>query len=309
MNPLEVKNIVKSYDKTLALSDVSFSMKPGEIFGLLGPNGAGKSTLINIISGLITKDSGEVFLGGYNLDKQMRAAKSILGVVPQELAIYPDLSGRANVQFFGSLYGLSGSLLKESVEEVLEFVGLTDRASQLAKTYSGGMKRRLNMACGMVHRPKLLILDEPTVGIDPQSRNHILEALVRLNAEGMDILYTTHYMEEAQSLCRRIAIVDQGQLIAQGSLSDLRGLVAEKRIIELSVSSPVREGLLETIEGVSEVTMSNGSVQIKGSDSTELIKAIIDTLHRENITLRDLRIEEINLEDIFLTLTGRTLRD
>ncbi len=309
MKPLEVKNIVKSYDKTLALSDVSFSMNEGEIYGLLGPNGAGKSTMINIISGLITKDAGQVLIQGHDLDKEMRTAKSLLGVVPQELAIYPDLSGRANVSFFGSLYGLSGNELKKSVEEVLEFVGLTDRAKDLAKTYSGGMKRRLNMACGMVHRPKLLILDEPTVGIDPQSRKHIMDALVKLHDEGMNILYTTHYMEEAQALCKRIAIMDQGQMIAQGTLSDLRGLLNEKRNIVLSVDSPVKAGLLEEIEGVYDVSFSNGSVLIKGDDSTELIKRLIDTLNRENIDIRDMRIEEINLEDIFLGLTGRKLRD
>jgi len=309
MKPLEVKNVVKSYEKTLALSDVSFFMNEGEIYGLLGPNGAGKSTMISIISGLITKDAGEVFVDGHNLDKEMRKVKSLLGVVPQDLAIYPDLSGRANVSFFGSLYGLSGAELKRSVDEVLEFVGLTDRAKDLAKTYSGGMKRRLNMACGMVHRPKLLILDEPTVGIDPQSRNHILDALVRLNEEGTNILYTTHYMEEAQSICKRISILGQGQMIAQGTLSDLRGLLNEKRNIELSVSSPVSRGLIESIEGVYEVSFSNGTVHVKGSDSTELIKHLIDTLHRENIDIRDMRIEEVNLEDIFLGLTGRKLRD
>lgn len=309
MKPLEVKNVVKSYEKTLALSDVSFFMNEGEIYGLLGPNGAGKSTMISIISGLITKDAGEVFVDGHNLDKEMRKVKSLLGVVPQDLAIYPDLSGRANVSFFGSLYGLSGAELKRSVDEVLEFVGLTDRAKDLPKTYSGGMKRRLNMACGMVHRPKLLILDEPTVGIDPQSRNHILDALVRLNEEGTNILYTTHYMEEAQSICKRISILDQGQMIAQGTLSDLRGLLNEKRNIELSVSSPVSRGLIESIEGVYEVSFSNGTVHVKGSDSTKLIKHLIDTLHRENIDIRDMRIEEVNLEDIFLGLTGRKLRD
>ncbi len=222
---LEVKKLVKRYGSKLAVSDVSFKVEKGEIYGLLGPNGAGKSTTINVITGLIQKDSGQVTIGGLDLDKELTKAKYLLGIVPQELAIYNDLSALANVKFFGSLYGLSGRKLNERALEMLDFVGLLDKAKDKVKTCSGGMKRRLNIACGLVHRPKLLILDEPTVGIDPQSRNHIMEAILQLNREGTTILYTTHYMEEAEQLCSRIAIMDAGQIVAQGNLSELRGLI------------------------------------------------------------------------------------
>lgn len=201
---LETQKLVKRYDRKLAVSSISFTVRPGEIFGLLGPNGAGKSTTINIITGLIRKDEGKVIIDGLDLDSNLTQCKYCMGIVPQDLAVYNDLTAEQNIRFFGSLYGMKSAELTQSVQETLQFVGLTERRRDKVKTFSGGMKRRLNIACGLVHRPKLLILDEPTVGIDPQSRNHIMEAIMKLNAQGMTILYTTHYMEEAQQLCNRM---------------------------------------------------------------------------------------------------------
>lgn len=307
---LLVKDLVKRYGDKTAVDHIGFSVEDGEIFGLLGPNGAGKSTTINIITGLLKGDGGSIAVDGMDLNTHLNECKRLLGIVPQDLAIYHDLSALQNVMFFGSLYGLSGRALKERAEETLDFVGLADRARDKAKTFSGGMKRRLNIACGLVHRPKLLILDEPTVGIDPQSRNHILESIRRLNEEGMSILYTTHYMEEAQQLCSRIAIMDAGKIIAQGTLPELRGLIGNGRSMVLSADGDMPLEALRGIEGVGDVQMQgNGRCRISLPAQGNQIADIMALLTAKGLHVSDLSVSEADLEDVFLTLTGRSLRD
>lgn len=306
---LEVKKLVKRYGSKLAVSDVSFKVEKGEIYGLLGPNGAGKSSTINIITGLIKKDSGQVTVGGLDLDKELTKAKYLLGIVPQDLAIYNDLTALQNVKFFGALYGLTGGTLQKQALETLEFVGLKDKARDKVKTFSGGMKRRLNIACGLVHRPQLLILDEPTVGIDPQSRNHIMEAILQLNREGMTILYTTHYMEEAEQLCSRIAIMDAGQIVAQGNLQELRSLIEENWYIAVKVKGtpPVNE--LSKVAGVEKIDLNGNALRFTCRGKHSQLRDILEVLSREHTEILDLSIDEPNLEDVFLTLTGKRLRD
>ncbi len=306
---LEVKKLVKRYGSKLAVSDVSFKVEKGEIYGLLGPNGAGKSSTINIITGLIKKDSGQVTIGGLDLDRELTKAKYLLGIVPQDLAIYNDLTALQNVKFFGALYGLTGGTLQKQALETLEFVGLKDKARDKVKTFSGGMKRRLNIACGLVHRPQLLILDEPTVGIDPQSRNHIMEAILQLNREGMTILYTTHYMEEAEQLCSRIAIMDAGQIVAQGNLQELRSLIEENWYIAVKVKGTPPVDELSKVAGVEKIDLNGNALRFTCRGKHSQLRDILEVLSREHTEILDLSIDEPNLEDVFLTLTGKRLRD
>ncbi len=306
---LKTSKLVKRYDNNLAVSSISFSVNQGEIFGLLGPNGAGKSTTINIITGLIRKDGGTVTIGGEDLDSNLTKCKYLLGVVPQDLAIYHDLTAEQNVRFFGSLYGLKGKELEANTIETLEFVGLMDKRKDKARTFSGGMKRRLNIACGLVHRPKLLILDEPTVGIDPQSRNHIMEAILKLNQEGMTILYTTHYMEEAEQLCNRIAVMDAGQIVAQGTLPQLRALVEEHWYITMSLKGDVPLEALRLIDGGEQIDIRDNAYRFSCKQKKNQLRDLLDTLIHHNVEITDMAINEPDLEDIFLTLTGKSLRD
>ncbi len=306
---LEVKDLIKRYGSKTAVDHIGFSVGDGEVFGLLGPNGAGKSTTINIVTGLLRKDGGSVLVGGMDMDSHLNECKKLLGIVPQDLAIYNDLTAMQNVCFFGSLYGLSGRALKERAEETLDFVGLMDRARDRARTFSGGMKRRLNIACGLVHRPRLLILDEPTVGIDPQSRNHILQSIRRLNGQGMSILYTTHYMEEAQQLCSRIAVIDAGRVIALGTLPELRGLMDGHRFMTLSVEGDMPLDALRLIEGVKDVQMQGGACRIGLEGQGNQIAGVLALVTSKNLRVADMSVSEPDLEDVFLTLTGRSLRD
>lgn len=306
---LNVSKLVKRYGDILAVSDISFSVSEGEIYGLLGPNGAGKSTIINIITGLIKKDKGTVTIGGMDLDKSLNQVKYMMGIVPQDLAIYNDLTAYQNVSFFGALYGLKGAELKRQSMETLALVGLEDKAKSKVKTFSGGMKRRLNIACGLVHRPKLLILDEPTVGIDPQSRNHIMESVLRLNKEGMTILYTTHYMEEAEQLCNRIAIMDTGQIVAQGNLAELRGLIEEHWFINLNVKGTPPLEALRKVAGVEQIDVSGNTLRFRCSSKNSQLRDILDVLAEHHTEILDMATQEPNLEDVFLTLTGKRLRD
>lgn len=306
---LQTSQLVKRYDKNLAVSSISFSVQPGEIFGLLGPNGAGKSTTINIITGLIRKDEGRVLVGGADLDKDLVKCKYMMGIVPQDLAIYSDLTAEQNVRFFGSLYGLKGGKLEENTKETLEFVGLYEKRKDRAKTFSGGMKRRLNIACGLVHRPKLLILDEPTVGIDPQSRNHIMESITQLNKQGMTILYTTHYMEEAEHLCDRIAIMDMGQIVAQGTLPQLRAMVEEHWYITMALKGDVPMEQLRMVEGVEQIDIRNHRYRFSCKQKKDQLRDLLDLLIHHQVEITDMDINEPDLEDIFLTLTGKSLRD
>lgn len=309
MKVLEVKNLVKRYGKNLAVSDIEFSVNQGEVFGLLGPNGAGKSTTINIITGLIQKDEGTVTILGKDLDKELTACKYDMGVVPQELAIYEDLTAAQNVSFFGSLYGLKGKELADKVDQTLAFVGLSDKKKHKVKTFSGGMKRRLNIACGLVTDPKILFLDEPTVGIDPQSRNHILESIKQLNEQGLTVIYTTHYMEEAESLCDRIAIMDVGQIVAQGTMDELRNLVVDHWFIKLKTNQAIDERLIQRIPGVKSVETIGDQWVIACQNKGTQLRDLIDLFIKHDQMVEELRVEEPDLEDIFLTLTGKTLRD
>ncbi len=306
---LNVSKLVKRYGDILAVSDISFSVSEGEIYGLLGPNGAGKSTIINIITGLIKKDKGTVTIGGMDLDKSLNQVKYMMGIVPQDLAIYNDLTAYQNVSFFGSLYGLKGAELRRKSMDTLALVGLEDKAKSKVKTFSGGMKRRLNIACGLVHRPKLLILDEPTVGIDPQSRNHIMESVLKLNKEGMTILYTTHYMEEAEQLCNRIAIMDTGQIVAQGNLAELRGLIEEHWFINLNVKGTPPLEALRKVAGVEQIDVSGNTLRFRCSSKNSQLRDILDVLAEHHTEILDMATQEPNLEDVFLTLTGKRLRD
>lgn len=237
MSLIEIKGLSKQYDSLKAVDNVSFEVMDGEVFGLLGPNGAGKSTLIAMLTTLLKPDSGEIIINGFNLSTQQSEIKKILGLVPQEIALYPTLTARENLMFWGRMYGLKGTLLKERVDEALDIAGLMDRAKQRIDSYSGGMKRRINIAAALLHRPRILIMDEPTVGIDPQSRNHILETVLKLNRDGMTVIYTSHYMEEVEFLCSKVAIMDHGKIIAKGSKEELKRSIGDTDTINIEQSN------------------------------------------------------------------------
>jgi len=331
MSPiLEVENLVKKYGEFEAVKGVSFDVEEGEVFGLLGPNGAGKTTTISMITGLFPPTSGTARIDGHDILKEPLLVKQMNGLVPQDLALYPTLSARANLQFFGRVYGLSGKKLKENVEDVLRVVSLTDRADQTIEKYSGGMKRRVNIAAGLVHQPRLLFLDEPTVGVDPQSRNHIFESVQRLNRErGMTIIYTSHYMEEVELLCNRVAIIDQGKLIALDTIKNLVAMLgggvlrigvchADDHLLSAlsqlpavknasllqSVSQPISEGQTPDMMHALPVV-----IKIETQNSQQALIHVINYLEDQNIALLSLDILENNLESVFLHLTGKQLRE
>ncbi|MEG0951134.1 MAG: ABC transporter ATP-binding protein, partial [Niameybacter sp.] len=264
MNCVELKGVYKSFKDKVALKHIDITVEQGEIFGLLGPNGAGKTTLINILGMVKRKDAGTVKVLGKTLEQAPMIIKRKMGVVPQELAIFEELTAYENVRFFGSLYGFKGEVLKEKVYNALKFVGLEERAKDKAKHFSGGMKRRLNIACGIVHEPELVIMDEPTVGIDPQSRNYILEAIKTLRRKGTTIIYTTHYMEEAEALCDRIAIIDRGDVIAIGTKETLAGMIEECAVLQVAVRdmSKISEEQLLRIKGVERIHFEGNTVSI-----------------------------------------------
>ncbi len=314
MNILEVSHLRKSFDDLVAVEDVSFHVEQGEIFGLLGPNGAGKSTTMMMLAGLLKPDAGTITLDGRTLDPDNRELRRILGVVPQDLAIYPDLTARENLNFFGRLYGLRGDELKQRVGRALDRTGLAGRADDLAGNYSGGMKRRLNFGVALLHEPRLLILDEPTVGVDPQSRAHLLDCVRELSQEGIAAIYASHYMEEVQAICRRVAIVDHGRMLACGELDDLLNRLSAK--LCLNISRP-REGFAEKLKGLGELLpSSNGAATIvitrQTGDSTRLshtLAKILELLEYSRIELKGIETHEPNLERLFLELTGNRLRD
>jgi len=295
---IDVRGLRKQFGALRAVDDVSFSVRPGEAFGLLGPNGAGKSTTIHMIAGVLAPDVGEVSIDGSS-DPTKPAIRAQLGVAPQDLAIYEELTGEENLAFFGRLYGLSGSRLKERVGWGLEFSGLADRAKDRAGKYSGGMKRRLNLACALVHEPKVLICDEPTVGVDPQSRNHIFEGIQQLGKEGCTLLYTTHYMEEAEKLCDRVAIMDKGRVLACDTVDQLISAHGGSSVVEatLSEASTRMDGLPGEVEG-----------RVLRMETDRPLQAVAD-LGRTDVEIEQLRVDRPNLERVFLHLTGRRLRD
>ncbi|HSJ90220.1 MAG TPA: ATP-binding cassette domain-containing protein [Anaerolineales bacterium] len=310
---LEVTNLCKQYGDFTAVKGISFDIKEGEIFSLLGPNGAGKTTTISMLSTLYTPTSGDAVIGGHSVTKEPMAVKQVIGVVPQELALYEDLTARENLIFWGQMYGLSGKALNNRVDEVLEQIGLTDKARQRLKTYSGGMKRRVNIGVGLLHKPRLLFMDEPTVGLDPQSRRAILDTVKDLNKQGMTVLYTTHYMEEAQELSDRVGIIDHGELIAIGTQKELTQQVGEAETLILHVSenddSQALANSLSGVKDVIEASASDHEVSVIAHEAEEVLAAVVSEANARGVKIRSIDIREPNLEAVFLHLTGRALRD
>ncbi|NJC97109.1 MAG: export ABC transporter ATP-binding protein [Anaerolineales bacterium] len=319
---LEANGLVKKFGNFVAVNDVSFTMREGEVFGLLGPNGAGKSTTISMLTCLYPPNEGDMRIFGHDVVKDAAKVKKLIGVVPQDIALYPTLSARDNLSFFGEMYGLKGRDLKERVETVIDYVAMRERAKDAIKTYSGGMKRRINLAAGLVHGPKLLFLDEPTVGVDPQSRNHIFESVERLNKEqGMAILYTTHYMEEAERLCDRVGIIDRGKIIAMDTPKNLVGMLGggiiqiglEREDEELRKAvtslSEVRSADFvpqeETEEGMSTKAMLKVEARTHANDA---LVQLIQLFNKKDVQILSLETLEPNLETVFLHLTGKSLR-
>lgn len=315
MNPLlRVKNLVRKFGDLTAVDRLSFDVEPGEAFGLLGPNGAGKSTTMMMICGLLAADSGEIRIEGRRMDRSQPGSRQRLGVVPQELAIYPDLTARENLMFFARLYHLSGSKLQRKVDEALERVGLTARADDFTENFSGGMKRRLNFAAAVMHDPVLLILDEPTVGVDPQSRAHLIECIRSLQMSGTAIIYASHYMEEVQIVCSRAAIIDHGKLLACDTITQLLKQIpfeVELRLGQSTVPEFMSLGTSARIEHDGDEAVVRFSTQ---NQSCELalnsdVTKILTTLERHSVSVRSIRTHEPNLERLFLKLTGNRLRD
>ncbi len=311
MHAIEVNNLHKAFGSLKAVDGVSFEASQGEIFSLLGPNGAGKTTMISMLSCLLRPDQGEAFVMGHSIKDDQMGVKSNLGVVPQEIALYNDLSARENLAFWGKMYGLRGASLKKRVEEVLEIIGLTERAKDRVGKYSGGMKRRVNIGVALLHKPRVIYMDEPTVGIDPQSRRNILDSVVALKHQGMTVLYTTHYMEEAQELSDHIAIMDTGRIIASGTHEELVKIVGQVDRITLTVNtegSRVVEAW-KVINGVKQVNSEDGSVVVLAEDSNKILPQLFESASLQGTRITSVAIQEPNLETVFLHLTGKALRD
>ncbi len=311
MSAIVVQDLYKSFGEIHAVQGVSFVVQEGEIFSLLGPNGAGKTTTISMLATLLRPDNGDAIILGHSIRSDPMGVKSVLGVVPQEIALYEDLSARENLTFWGKMYGLRGAGLHERVEEILETIGLTERADGRVGKYSGGMKRRVNIGVALLHKPKVIYMDEPTVGIDPQSRRNILDSIVDLKHQGMTVLYTTHYMEEAQELSDHIAIMDHGKLIAAGTHEDLVKIVGEMDRISLRIT-PESEGILaswKAVPGVHAIRNEDGLTTLLVEDSNEVLPRLFDAANDQTVRITSVEIQEPNLEAVFLHMTGRALRD
>lgn len=316
---IDVQDLRKQYtppEGVVAVNNISFQIERGEIFSLLGPNGAGKTTTISMLSCLLEPTSGSAFVDGLSISKDAKSVKHVIGVVPQEIALYQTISARENLVFWGKLYGLRGEHLQKRVTATLEIAGLVDRADDKIQTYSGGMKRRINIAVGLLHEPKILFMDEPTVGIDPQSRRRILDTVKELNAEGITVVYTTHYMEEAQELSHRIGIIDYGELIAVGTFEELTRSIGHYDTIRLDLGDGIQEmengrlaDALTTLAGVHRAYNEDGHVILQAQDADNILPQIVQQMAHEGHHIRQLKIEEPNLEAVFLHLTGRALRD
>ena len=307
---LRCTDLRRSFGSVKAVDGISFRIGSGETYGLLGPNGAGKTTIISMVSGVLEADSGSVQVDGVEMRPGALAAKAAIGYVPQDVALYPDLTGRENLLFFASLYRIGRRQARDRVAEVLDVVGLTERAGERVEKYSGGMKRRLNIAVGLIHRPRLLVLDEPTVGVDPQSRNAILSSVERLSSEGMGVLYTTHYMEEAERLCDRVAIMDLGRLIAEGTPRQLTAQLGDAEHIRLTLDGdPARAvAALRELPPVTGVTGTGDVVDVLVPDAESTLPRVIQVA-AGHATVRSATVEEPDLETVFLRLTGKRLRD
>ncbi|WML42290.1 ATP-binding cassette domain-containing protein [Neobacillus sp. OS1-2] len=311
---LTVQDLRKSFGDFEAVKGVSFEVEKGESYGLLGPNGAGKSTSIHMVTGLFPPTSGEIRMKGIDVVKNPKQAQKWIGVVPQEIALYQAMSARENLKFWGRMYDLSGIELEKSVDQVLEIIGLTERAKDKVETFSGGMKRRVNIGAAILHKPELLIMDEPTVGIDPQSRNHILETVKHLNSEGMTIIYTSHYMEEVEYLCERIGIVDHGQLIASGTLSELRETIGDQSKVILTINKDESKmaGLAQSLTSLfpeNDIQIQDQQIMVFHKEPQVILTDFIQSVTKTGIKITSVDIVEPNLESVFLHLTGRNLRD
>jgi ABC-2 type transport system ATP-binding protein len=308
---LRCVDLRKSYGPLRAVDGVSFEIAAGETYGLLGPNGAGKTTAISIIAGVLEADSGEVTVGGLPMSPSALDAKALTGYVPQDVALYPDLSGRENLRFFASLYRMDRRAARARVDEVLEVVGLSERAGEQVKKYSGGMKRRLNIAVGLLHRPSLLILDEPTVGVDPQSRNAILDSIEALSSEGMAVLYTTHYMEEAERLCDRVGIVDLGHLIAEGPPGALTAELGQAEHIVMQVEGDLDRAVeaVDALPAAGRTTGADRTIDVLVTDAESALPAVMSAATGAGVSIRSVTVQEPDLEVVFLHLTGKHLRD
>jgi ABC-2 type transport system ATP-binding protein len=306
---LEVIDLHKQYGPTPALVSVTFQVHEGEMFGLLGPNGAGKTTLLSIVSSLLDPTSGEVHLLGRRLSMDDRQVRRLIGIVPQELAVYGGLTARENLTFFGELYGLGGKPLEQRVEEILAAIGLADRANHRVNTFSGGMKRRLNLGVALVHQPRLLLLDEPTVGVDPQSRHHIFEEVRRLNREGVTVIYTSHYMEEVQALCTRVGIMDRGRLEACDTLARLLQLLRGSIRCHLAEVTPTLRERLKELPDCRLHEETGSRLRLECGDVKATLVRLVALVNESGVELLHLETEEPNLERVFLHLTGRQLRD
>lgn len=312
MSLIEVKNITKRFDDNIVLDNVSFTVDEGDIFGLIGPNGAGKSTLINIMTGLWDSHGGEVIIGGYDIKLKPLKVKEQIGLVPQEVALMDNVSAYDNLEFFGSLYGLKGKLLKERIDEALEIIGLQDKKKEKVKKFSGGMKRRLNIAAAIMHHPRILIMDEPTVGIDPQSRNHIFEFTKTINRENKTtIIYTSHYMEEVEMLCNNIFIMDLGQEIAYGSKLQIKSLISSSNRINLRIDNYKGEMILDIkgMNGIKECVEEEGIIKLLIDEDIFKLESLLKIIEKNEGEIKSLNFEEPSLEEVFLSLTGKSLRD
>jgi ABC-2 type transport system ATP-binding protein len=308
---IQIEQLKKSYGSLVAVDGISFEVRVGEIFGLLGPNGAGKTTTINMICGVLRPDNGRVLIDGKDIWLEPKVVKRNLGVVPQEIAVYEDLTARDNLNFWSSLHGLTGRERKDRVNGALTLVGLSDRAGDKVKSFSGGMKRRLNLCMGLIHNPKFLLLDEPTVGIDPQARLTILKIIREAAASGTTVLYTTHYMDEAEELCDRIAIIDHGKILTSGSLDELARIAGEGEVIRVtgSFDGDRKRELLESIQGVRVLSVEESSAVLAVEPEGPGVAAILPRLLDETLGIEDLSIQRPSLQSVFIRLTGRELRD
>jgi len=308
---IQVQNLQKCFGEFAAVKGVQFEVQQGEIFSLLGPNGAGKSTTISMLSCLLVPSGGQAYVMGHSVVSEAQAVKTAIGIVPQDIALYPDLSARENLDFWGRMYGLRGTPLSKRVDEVLEIIQLADRQNDRVDKFSGGMKRRVNIGAALMHKPAVIIMDEPTVGIDPQSRRHILDNIKELNSQGMTVLYTTHYMEEAQELSDHIAIMDQGEIIACGTHTELVKMVGELDRINLTINSDSEKVIADwqATAGVHRVSAEDGHLTVLAEDSNLILPHLFEAATRARVRITSVEIQEPNLEAVFMHLTGKALRD
>ncbi len=312
MNVIEVKNISKKFDDKIVLDNISLNIEEGDIFGLIGPNGAGKSTLINIMTGLLDANNGSISIGGFDIKKDPIKAKEFLGLVPQELALMESISAYDNLEFFGSLYGLKGKYLKGKIKYAFDITGLNEKRKEKVKKFSGGMKRRLNLAAAIMHEPRILILDEPTVGIDPQSRNHIFEFIKQVNRDkNTTVLYTSHYMEEVEYLCNNIFIIDEGKEIAYGSKKTVKSMISNNNKVNIKASN-INKDLINNIKelkGVISCESYHEEINLIVEGDNFKLESVLKVLENSKSSIKSINVDEPNLEEVFLSLTGKKLRD